>query len=62
MIHFESTKGLGIIITITNIKMILHAGKQRRQRLEEQTLGLCGRRRRWDDFKGLALKYMHHHM
>ena len=40
--HFESTKGLGIIITITNIKMILHAGQQRRQRLKEQTWGSVG--------------------
>ena len=30
---------------------ILHAGQQRRHRYKEQTLGLCGRRRGWDDLR-----------
>ena len=32
-------------------KMILHAGQQRRHRCKEQTFGLSGRRRGWDDLE-----------
>jgi len=31
--------------------MILYARQQKRHRGKEQTFGLCGRRRRWDDLE-----------
>jgi len=31
--------------------MILYAGQQKRHRCKEQTFGLCGRRRGWDDLR-----------
>ena len=33
------------------VPMILHAGQQRRHRCKEQTFGLSGRRRGWDDLR-----------
>ena len=33
------------------VMMILHAGQQKRHRCKEQTFGLCGRRRGWDDLR-----------
>ena len=33
------------------VMMILHAGQQKRHRYKEQTCGLCGRRREWDDLR-----------
>ena len=40
--HMEFTKML---------TTILYAVQQRRHRCEEQTFGLCGRRRGWDDLR-----------
>ena len=37
---------------------ILHAGQQRRHRSTEQTFGLSGRRRGWDDLRKKALKHI----
>ena len=31
--------------------MIPHVGQQRRYRYKEQTFGLSGRRRKWDDLR-----------
>ena len=33
------------------IKMTLYARQQKRHRCKEQTFGLCGRRRGWDDLR-----------
>ena len=33
------------------VPMILYAGQQRRHRLKEQTFGLSGKRRGWDDLR-----------
>ena len=34
-----------------SVMMILYASQQKRHRCKEQTSGLCGRRRRWDDLR-----------
>ena len=41
--------------------MTLYARQQKRHRNEEQTSGLCGRRRGWDDLRE-ALKHVYYHM
>ena len=33
------------------VTMTLHARQQKRHRCREQTVGLCGRRRGWDDLR-----------
>ena len=33
------------------VKMTLYSRKQKRHRDKEQTFGLCGRRRGWDDLR-----------
>jgi len=33
------------------VMTIPHAGQQKRRRYNEQTFGLCGRRRGWDDLR-----------
>ena len=33
------------------VKMTLYARQQKRHRCKEQTFGLCGRRRGWDDLR-----------
>ena len=43
------------------VKMSLCAGQQRRHRHKEQTFGLSGRRRGWDDLR-VALKHIHYHV
>ena len=34
------------------VSMTLYARQQKRHKCEEQTFGLCGRRRGWDDLRG----------
>ena len=38
--------GFRMMVTVT-----LCVGQQTRHRFEEQTFGLCGKRRRWDDLR-----------
>ena len=45
------------MLTIT-----LYARQQKRHRSVEQSFGLCGRGRRWDDFGRMALKHVYYHM
>ena len=33
------------------VTMTLYARQQKRHRCKEQTFGLCGKRRRWDDLR-----------
>ena len=42
------------------VMMTLYVG-QKRHRCKEQTFGLCGRRRGWDDER-IALKHVYYHM
>ena len=39
------------------VMMTLYARQQKRHKYKEQTFGLCGRRRVWDDLK-IALKHV----
>ena len=41
--------------------MTLYARQQKRHRYKEQTFGLCGRRRGWDELR-IALKHVYYHM
>ena len=38
-------------IYIMMVTMTLYARQQKRHRFKEQTFGLCGRRREWDDLR-----------
>ena len=40
---------------------ILHARQQKRHRCKEQTFGLCGIRRGWDDLREY-MKHVYYHM
>ena len=39
------------IWNLDRVMTILHARQQKRHKCKEQTFGLCGRRRRWDDLR-----------
>ena len=43
------------------ITMTLYESQQKRHRCKEQTFGLCGRRRGWDDLR-IALKHVYYLM
>ena len=40
----------------------LYGRQQKRHRCKEQSFGLCGRRRGWDDLKRIAMKHVYYHM
>ena len=46
---------------INMVTMTLYVRQQTRHRYKEQTFGLCGRRRGWDDLR-IALKHVYYHM
>ena len=43
-------------------KVTPHARQQKRQRCIEQSFGLCGRGRGWDDLGEMALKHVYYHV
>ena len=57
----ESEK-VGLKLNIQQSKIItLYARQKKRHRCIEQSFGLCGRRRGWDDLR-IALKHVYYHM
>ena len=43
---------------VIDLMITLYARQQRRHRCIEQSFGLCGRGRGWDEFGGMALKHV----